>query len=166
MKINKRLLTFFVLYALVTIYFIYDIKRDQSSSLIYLYIFPVFWLLGGIILVLLFWFKKIRLQSSGDKVLLFFSTPLPIWIVFFIFMLSQSSKLITSSYEYNKGGHRRREVQYQYQSRQTQRTEFYTSKDTVNESNPFPQNDVWLKDSTWTYYKEDGTIDKVEDYSK
>ena len=86
--------------------------------------------------------------------------------MFFIFILSASSKLITSSYEYNKGGHRKREVQYQYQSRQTQRTEFYTSKDTVNESNTFPKNDFWIKDSTWTYYKEDGTIDKIEDYFK
>ena len=141
-------------------------KRDQSSSLGYLYIFPAFWLLGGIILVILFWFKKIRLQNFVDIILLFFSTPFPIWIVFFIFMVSQSSNLITSSYEYNKGGHRKREVKYQYQSRETQRIEFYTSKDTVTESNPFPQNDLWLKDSTWTYYKEDGTIDKVEEHSK
>jgi hypothetical protein len=32
----------------------------------------------------------------------------------------------------------------------------------VTEENPFPENDIWLKDSIWTYYNKDGTIEREE----
>ncbi len=166
MKTNKALLFFFIVYSLITIYFIYDIQRDQSASLGYVFIFPVFWILAGIALGLLFWIKKIKLKSATDVFLLIFSTPIPLLLIFFIHSSLPSSSLITSSFEYNKKGHRHREVRYDYSSGgQTQRTEYYVSKDFVTDSEYFPKNDVWLKDSIWTYYNKDGTIEKTEDYS-
>jgi len=164
MKTNKVLLTFAIVYTIITISFINNIQQDQSASLGYVFIFPVFWIIAGIILGLLFWFKKIRLQTLADRFFLLFSTPLPLLLVFLVFSNLPSSRLITSSYEYNKDGHRHREVKYDYSVGQTQRIEYYISKDIVTESRPFPENDNWLKDSVWTYYNKNGKIQKTEKY--
>ena len=164
MKTSKTLILFCIAYNIITLYFISDIQRDQSASLGYVFIFPVFWIIAGIILGLLFWFKRIRLSTIWDKILLFFSTPLALLIPFFIIGYF-SSQYITSSSEYNKNGHRYREIHHDYSvGGQTQRIEYYISQDTVTDSEPFPQSDIWLKDSIWTYYNKDGTVRKTEDY--
>ena len=148
----------------MTIYFISEMYRDQSASLGYVLIFPFFWVGLGIILGLLFWFKKIKMSSWLDKIFLACSTPIPIFILL-AFQSIQSGGLITSSYEFNKNGHRHREVRYQYSSGgQTQRLEYYVSKDEVTETNPFPTSDIWLKDSIWTFYTKRGTLEKTEDH--
>jgi len=162
MKINKTLLIYFIAYNFVTIYFISEIYRDQSASLGYALMFPVFWIIAGIVILL--WRKKIIISSWLDKILVFCSTPIPVFaVIVFKFLLSDN--LITSSYEFNKNGHRHREIKYQYSSGgQTQRIEYYISKNEVSETNPFPSSDIWLKDIIWTFYKRDGAIDKKEDY--
>ena len=162
MKTSRALIVFFLLYNGITLYFISDINRDQSASLGYVFIFLVFWIIGAIVLGLLFLFKKATLKTLWDKLLLFFSTPIPLLLAFFIFSRLTSAGLITSSSEYNKNGHRYREVHYDYSIGQPQRIEFYVSQDTVTEIEPFPTSDVWLKDSIWTYYNKDGTIKKTE----
>jgi len=165
MKTSKTLIAFCIVYTILTIYFISDIQRDQSASLGYVFIFPVFWIIAGIILGLLFWLKKIRLTTIWDKILLFFSTPL-VLLIPFVIVGHFSSQYITSSSEYNKNGHRYREVYYDYSvGGQRQRIEYYKSQDAVTDSEPFPKNDIWLKDSIWTYYNKDGTIQKTEDYT-
>lgn len=148
----------------MTIAFISNIYRDQSSSLGYVFIFPVFWIIAGIILIVLFRRKKIRLNFWLDKLVLVCSTPVTIFLIV-AFHFITSDGLITSSYEYNKNGHRHKEVKYEYSSGgPTQRVEYYISKDPVTDTTPFPTNDVWLQDSVWTYYDKDGTIEKSEDY--
>lgn len=138
--------------------------RDQSASLGYVLIFPIFWILTGIILGVLFWLKKIKVNSWVDRIVITCATPIPVFILL-SFQSLLSGGLITSSYEYNKNGYRHREVKYEYSSGgQIQRVEFYISKDEVTEANPFPISDVWLKDSIWTFYKRDGTIEKQEEY--
>jgi hypothetical protein len=165
MKTSKTLIAFCIVYNIITLYFISDIQRDQSASLGYVFIFPVFWIIAGIILGVLFWIKKARLNTLWDKLLLFFSTPFALLIPFLIISNLPSSRLITSSSEYNKNGHRHREIHYDYSVGQTQRIEYYISKDVVTDSKPFPESDIWLKDSIWTYYNKDGTIEKTENYS-
>ena len=141
-----------------------EMYRDQSASLGYVLIFPIFWVIAGIILGLLFWLKKAKVSSWLDKILVVCSTPIPIFVVFASHSFF-SSGLVPSTYEFNKNGHRHREIKYQYSSSmQTQRVEYYISKDEVTETNPFPATDNWLKDSVWTYYKRDGTIERKEDY--
>lgn len=164
MKISKTLLIYFIAYNFITIYFISEIYRDQSSSLGYALMFPIFWLIAGIVLGILFWRKKIIIGSWLDKILVFCSTPiLVLTVIASKFLLSDN--LITSSYEFNKNGHRHREIKYQYSSGgQTQRIEYYISKDEVSETNPFPSSDIWLKDSIWIFYNRDGSVDKKEDY--
>lgn len=165
MKTSKTLIAFCIVYNIITFYFISNIQQDQSASLGYVVIFPVFWIISGIILGVLFWLKKASLKTFWDKLLLFLSTPFALLIPFLIISNLPSSRLITSSSEYNKNGHRHREIHYDYSVGQAQRIEYYISKDIVTDSIPFPETDIWLKDSIWTYYNKDGTIQKTENYS-
>jgi len=166
MRTSRTLIIFFILYNIITLAFISNIQQDQSASLGYVFIFPVFWIIAGIVLSLLFRSKRATLKTFWDKFLLFFSTPIPLLLVLFIFYQFTSAGLTTSSSEYNKNGHRYREIHYDYSIGQPQRIEFYVSQDTVTESQPFPQSDIWLKDSVWTYYNRDGTIKKTENYTR
>ncbi len=139
--------------------------RDQSASLGYVLMFPIFWIIAGIILGVLLWLKKIKINSWLDTIIIACSTPIPVFILL-AFQNILSGGLITSSYEFNKNGHRHREVRYQYSSGgQTKRLEYYVSKDEVTETNPFPTSDTWLKDSVWTFYRSDGTLERKEDHT-
>jgi hypothetical protein len=163
-KSNKILIIFAIIYTAITIYFVADIKRDQSASLEYLFLFPAFWLIGGLILGLLFWLTKIKIQTTLDRITLAFSTPGPMLAFFFIWSMLPSSQSPTSTFEYNDNGHRHRQVKYQYSNGQTEKVEYYISQDRVTEENPFPENDIWLKDSIWTFYNKEGTIEREEKY--
>src|SRR4051812_33062332 len=123
MTISKTLVFYFIVYNFVTLYFISEMYRDQSASLGYVLMFPIFWIIAGIILIVLFRFKKIKITSWLDRILVTCSTSVPV----FIFLALQSilsGGLITSSNEFNKNGHRHREITYQYSSGgRTQRVE-------------------------------------------
>lgn len=161
-KSNKTLVIFAILYTAITIYFVVDIKRDESASIGYLFLFPAFWLVGGLILGLLFWLTKIKLTTPLDKVTLAFSTPGPMIVFFFIWSMLPYSQSPASTYEFNSNEHRHRQVKFQYDNGHTKTIEYYISQDSVTEENPFPENDIWLKDSTWTFYNKDGTIEREE----
>jgi len=166
MKVNKTLIIFCVTYNLITLNYVWNVQHDPSDSLGYIYIFPIFWLMAGIALIVLFRLKKAALQTRWDKWLLFFSTPLPLLMSFFIVAYWPANRLLTSTYEYNKDGHRHREIRYDYSIGHRQRVEYYISRDTVTDSTPFPPTEAWLKDSEWLYYKKDGSVEKKEDYRK
>jgi hypothetical protein len=76
-----------------------------------------------------------------------------------------SLSLTKATDEFNKNGHRHRIVHYSYSTGKLQRIECYVSKDSVSDSMPFPKTDTWLKDSVWTYYNWNGTVEKTEKYS-
>jgi hypothetical protein len=159
------LIVFALTYNIITAYFIFNMFRDQSASLELAYILLIFWLVAAIALVVLFWMKKAMVNSAGNKLLVFFSTPVPTLLFFFLARL-MSSDHIKSSTEYNKNGSRHREIRYHYQSGKLQRVEYYISRDSISTSEGFLRNDVWLKDSTWVYYNEDGSIKKTIKHSQ
>lgn len=159
-KSTKTLVTFAITYTAITIYFVADIKRDESASLGYLFLFPTFWLIGGLMLGLLFWFTKIKVSKTLHKIALIFSTPGPTLVFFFIWSMLPYSQSPASTYEFNINGYRHRQVKYQYDNGQLKKVEYYMSQDSVTEENPFPEKDIWLKDSIWTYYNKDGTIER------
>ena len=84
MKKNKKTLYFFaIIYTAVTIYLIVKAKRDEpSAALVYVFLFFAFWIVGGIILGLLFWLTKIKIKTIIDKITLAFSTPFPLARIF------------------------------------------------------------------------------------
>lgn len=153
---------FAIIYTTMTLVFILNIYSDQSASLGYALIFPWLWTFGAILLGGLLYWNKIKVKSKSDWVTLIFATPLPTLLFMFIgFSISESP---SSTYEYNKGGHRRRIVTYDYKNGKRKRKEFYKSKETVTDENPFPTSDTWVKDSVWVYYDAGGEIEKTEDY--
>ena len=161
---NKILLIYSIAYSVITLYFISEMLRDQSTSLGYAFLFPIFWAIAGLLLGLLFWLTKIKIQTLADKIAIIFSTPIPLFVFVFIWSLLPGSESPTMTREYNKDEHRYREVLYEYSLGKNKRIEYYKSKDKVTDENPFPETDIWLKDSIWTYYKKDGQIEKTEDY--
>ena len=161
---NKILLIYAVVYSVITLYFISEMQRDQSASLGYVLLFPIFWAIAGLLLGLLFWLTKIKIQTIADKLAIVFSTPIPLFVFVFIWSLLPRSESPSMTREYNKDGHRYREVQCEYSSGKNQRTEYYKSQDKVTDENPFPDTDTWIKDSIWTYYTKDGQIEKTEDF--
>ncbi len=84
---NTILFWYALIYNAITIYFIYDMEKDPSSSLAYVGTFPIFWISGAIILGVLFKKKKIRLESRNDKIAFVFSTPVPFFVLIFIFAI-------------------------------------------------------------------------------
>jgi hypothetical protein len=155
---------FAITYTTITLIFFLNIYSDQSASLGYALMFPWLWTIGAILLGGLLYWQKITIKSKSDWVTLTFATPIPTFL--FMFIGFSMTERPASTYEYGKGGHRHRIVTYEYKNGQTKRTEFYKSKDTVTEENPFPTSDTWIKDSVWVYYDTDGQIEKTEDYQK
>ena len=156
MKPNPVLIIFAVIYSIITGVFILNISNDQSSSLGYVLIyFPVFWIISGIILFLLFKQKIVNFVGITDKILFFFSTPLALILFYFFYVQFTDARYIIGSREYDIGNYRHKEVTYEYEvAGQNQRKEFYILKN------------GWEKDSIWTYYNKDGSIKKTEDYRK
>jgi len=153
---------FAITYSTITLFFFWNIYSDQSALLGYVFIFPWFWVLGGLLLGGLLYWKKIKVKSKLDWATLIFATPIPTFL--FMFIGSSISEGPSSTYEYNKDGHRHRIVTYDYKDGKTKRKEFYKSADFVIEEKPFPTGDNWLKDSVWVYYDKGGKIEKTEDF--
>ncbi len=87
MKPNPVLIIFAVIYSIITGVFILNIYNDQSSSLGYVLIyFPIFWIISGIILFLLFKQKIVNFLGITDKILFFFSTPLALILFYFVYV--------------------------------------------------------------------------------
>jgi glucan phosphoethanolaminetransferase (alkaline phosphatase superfamily) len=162
---NKSLLIYAIVYSALTIYFITEMNKDQSASLGYvIFVFPIFWVIAGLVLGVLFWLAKIKIRTVLDKIAMIFSTPIPIFIFLFISTSFQGSDSSAMTREYNQGEHRYREIKYEYSDGQTKRIEYYKSRDKITNESPFPESDIWIKDSIWTYYTKNGRIEKTEDF--
>lgn len=161
---NKVLTFFAIIYTIITIYFICQIKRDQSETIVYFFLFLIFWSIAAIVLSLLFWFKIIKIETTLDQIALGLSTPGPLLGFFIIWSFLPSSQIPMSTYEFNNNGYRHKEVKYQYNNGQLMRKEYYISKDSVTDEKPLPENNIWIKDSIWTYFNSDGTIERKEKY--
>jgi hypothetical protein len=62
--------------------------KDQSITIVYVLIFPIFWGAAGIALALLLWLGKIKVRK-WNIVTLIFSTPLPTWLFILIWTMAQ-----------------------------------------------------------------------------
>ena len=133
-----------------------NILNDQSASLGYVLIFfPAFWIISALILFILTHKKIIDFKGIINKILLFISTPFALLFSYFIYVQLSDAKYIMSTYEYDKGDYRYREITYEYEvAGQNQRKEYYIF------------DAGWKKDSIWKYYNKDGSIKKIEDYRK
>jgi hypothetical protein len=161
---NSRLVIFNLLYYLGTLTLYFQGRFDPSSSLGYGFYILGFWIISGIILVFLVVRKKIVINRLGDKVGLFLATPV-IFLLTIVTGLSMTDKVESEWYPY-KNGHRYKIVTYGYKSsKATMRKEIYKSQETLTKDNTSFNSIKWLRDSTWTYYSEEGDTLKIEKYS-
>ena len=148
---SLRLIGFAVGYNLVNIYFWNEIKEDQSASLGYGFIVLGFWLFSGVLLGLLIWLAKVKLNGLNLFSLLF-CTPIPALV---FLAIQQQGEQVVSTREYNSEDHRRREIKY------TNRIEYFTSVDLVNEQNPFPATENYQLDSV-SFIDDAGEVVRTE----
>ncbi|WP_210488461.1 hypothetical protein [Rufibacter aurantiacus] len=155
---DRRILIFSILYTIITIFFFINISKDQSNSLTYVYIFPIFWVLGGITLGLLLWLGRVKMKG-WNTVGFLFSTPLPTFVLITIVKTMNPSPEYTQ--EHNKNGHRIKEVKYSGGILKPERKEYWTSVDSVTEKNPYPLSEEYRLDSI-IYYDKSGQVSKKE----
>lgn len=153
---------FAIIYTMITLFLFGGIYSEQSASLGYVFMLVGFWIIGIIVLGGLIYWKKIKVKSKWDWLILIFATPIPAFLLMFIGLPKR--EIPASSYEYNMGRHRHRVMRYDYKSGKIKRMEFFKSVDSVTDDKPFPANDTWLKDSIWIYYDNNGQIERTEDY--
>jgi len=139
--------------------------KDQSASLGYVMIvFPIFWGFSLIILTsFLIAFRKIK-KTTIDWFLILLCTPVPTLLIGFLLSVNPYRENTGMTYEYSKNSHRHREVRIEYNNNKPKRLEFYTSFDSITESNAFPATGRWVKDSVWVYYDRNGNVIKKERY--
>lgn len=165
-KSNMILFVYAILYTLISINFIADMKNNESGSLLYIAVFPIFWIVAGLLFGILFWLKIIKIKTILDYIVLIFSTPVPTLIFAFIWTMVSFSRSPgpKTTTEFNKDGHRWKETKFEYSIGNLKRIEYYRSQDTVTDTQQFPTHDIWLKDSIWIFYDVNGKVEKTEDY--
>jgi hypothetical protein len=149
------LLVFALFYNVITLFFVNNINPDESSSLGYLFIFPIFWIIAGISIAIYIRTDKIKITNYLEKIVLGFSTPLPFFIFLIIWHSISPTSHINSSSEYEKNGLKYKKIEYTYSNLKLERKEYYIS-------NGYD----WVKDSIWEFYSKDGAIIKKENYMK
>lgn len=149
------LIVFACFYNAITLFFIYNIYQDESSSLGYLFIFPIFWIIAGISIVIYIRTDKIKISNYLEKIVLGFSTPLPFFIFLIIWHSISPASHINSTWEHERNGLKYKKVEYTYSNLKPERTEYYVSSGYG-----------WVKDSIWEFYSKDGKILKRENYMK
>lgn len=149
------LIVFACFYNAITLFFIYNIYKDESSSLGYLFIFPIFWIIAGISIVIYIRTDKIKISNYLEKIVLGFSTPLPFFIFLIIWHSISPASHINSTWERERNGLKYKKVEYTYSNLKPERTEYYVSSGYG-----------WVKDSIWEFYSKDGKILKRENYMK
>ncbi len=149
------LLAFAFFYNLITSFFVHNINQDESNSLGYLFIFPIFWIVAGISIVIYIRTDKIKITNYLEKIVLGFSTPLPFFIFLIIWQSISPASHINSTSEYERSGLKYKQIEYTYSNLKPERTEYYISSGYG-----------WVKDSIWEFYSKDGKNLKRENYMK
>jgi hypothetical protein len=149
------LLAFAFFYNLIISFFVHTINQDESNSLGYLFIFPIFWIVAGISIAIYIRTDKIKITNNLEKIVLVFSTPLPFFIFLIIWHSISPASHINSTSEYERSGLKYKQIEYTYSNLKPERKEYYISTGYG-----------WVKDSIWEFYSKDGKIIKKENYMK
>ncbi len=174
--LNKKtsgvgLMIFALIYNTFTLAFIGGLMQTGGGAMLPSVLLPVFWALGILVLIMTIVFAKIKIKNVSDWVFLFFSTPLPLFAFLGVYAHSENQdEKISPRHLYYAANHYYKEDTYRYPDQKIKRLEFYVTQDIVSEEDfhtkVYDNNLIWLKDSVWTYYNEDGSIQKREKYSK
>jgi hypothetical protein len=135
MRINKLLLIFSVVYCFLSYLLVVAQRHDNASnSLGYVFLFPAFWIVGGIVLWWLYKVADIKTGSVLDWVFLIFSTPIATILIMAVIPIP--NEIITTNFR--KNNYLGKKVAYSDSTGNLERVEYYKSKDTINAANTFP----------------------------
>lgn len=143
--------------------FVVDIDGDQSGSLTYIIIFPVFWVIAGIALLILIKVARINILKRWNQLGILLSTPIPYYLLLFIWYKLPMSESPSSTWERDVDGKRLRQIYYSYDNHQYKRIEYYSSVDTVTNKQPFPRTENYVLDSI-KYFNQDGSLKKTKTF--
>lgn len=158
-------LTWFTLGFILTnfLFYLHISTMNGGSSIIYIFIYPIFWLLTILIAGLWsykqrhFWFKKDVKTSSF--ILLFFCTPVPI----FLFSALIRTEMYCASTGFTpKNGETIKSETWVYNNGKLAIRKYW--KINIENYNGNGDDDSFKKDSTWIYLKKDGDTLKIETY--
>lgn len=160
---NKGLLLFNIIFYLITLTLYYQGKQDPSSSLGYGFFIVGFWVVALVTLLILLTKRVIQPKTMLDKFGIVTATPILCIIAMGLF--TTLNETATSEWQFNKRHHRYKVLTFSYrETGNPKRIEYYKSSDTINLSNPFPNTDKWVKDSTWVYFSKSGDTTKIVKY--
>jgi hypothetical protein len=154
MKFNRPLTIAAIIYLVINTLFILNAATlNGGGSMIYIFIFPFFWIVTLVIITTLsiknrkIWFKKDMLLST--LLAIFFCTPVSVSL---FVLISRPASYLSSSGSNQKDGHQINSEEWNYYS---------------NESRAI--NKYWKdgkKDSTWVYFNKNGDTLATETYSE
>lgn len=155
MKHNQTLLMIVLGYTLINIlFYTHILNLNGGSSLIYVLIYPVFWILTiFIVSVLTYKRRKSWLSKQQKKSTIFFlifCTPIPLLLLYYI--IQPSTYLSSSGGFISKNGFAVKYETWDYSNGKIAIKKFYTNE---NE-----------KDSLWIYFDRNGDTLKTENYKK
>ena len=127
---DKRILSFSLIYSFSTSLFIFDIFRDPIRSIEYILIFPAFWIIGAIGLYILSKKSKINYKKNLNKIAFIFGTPLPYVFAYFtwLFVYPAPSKIVYHLIN----GKEEREDHYQYPDHHDRKVEYWSSEHSIS----------------------------------
>ncbi len=161
---DKRLVIFGFTYLVIMIILLNIMfNNHESVSLGYGIYIGIFLIIAAVALAILVLVGKINLKSAWNKIGLFFSTPIPYWILFKLWIALPMNETPSSTWGQNVNGKRIKEVHYTYFNHENKRIEYSTSVDTVTNEQPFPASEIYLLDSI-LYYNRNGELIKTEIY--
>lgn len=163
-KWNIELTWFALGFILINFFFyLHASSMNGGGSMIYIFIFPSFWILTLLILALWgynqrhCWFKE-NLRTSSF-ILLFFCTPIPL----FVFSSLIRPEMYCSGTGYNsKNGFTIKDETWNFNNGNTAIIKYW--KINIENYRGNGDDDRFIKDSTWIYFKKNGDTLKTETY--
>jgi hypothetical protein len=165
MKWNITLVSIAITYILINIlFYLHSRTMEGGSSLIYVIIYPAFWLITLIVVGIWTYIKKGFLfqkdSITATLILLFFCTPLPLLIAS---KLMQPETTRSSSGYSPKNGVTIKDEFWTYNTGQVAERKYWK----LNTENWIDANEEDFKeDSTWVYFSKQGDTVKTELYNE
>ncbi len=164
MKWNITLTWFTLVFIFINLlFYLHSSSMNGGSSIIYIFIYPIFWLLTLFIVTFWsykqrdIWFKKDIKTSTF--ILLFFCTPIPL----FLFGALQRPEMYRSGTGFNSiNGITIKDETWNYNNGKTAIIKYY--KINVENYMGNGDDDRFKKDSTWIYFEKTGDTLKTETY--
>ena len=111
---SKKLLLFSIIFSFVTFYFVYLSQNVAHGGEVIFLILPVIWVLGILLLYILYRYDKKIILGRLNKVLFILCTPIPVLFFFFASYICATQK---TEKIYNKNGHIIKETKFTFKNR-------------------------------------------------